>query len=562
MTPYDGTSAAMLQALTGRAPGLWQHDACGITRSQNTIPALVHTDAYLPTTHRTRLLLIGGLSGQAEDRRLALRTIEAYLDNADRLAATVALSAIPLANPDGFSSNRETAHHASGTPASGYPPPDHYVADPQNPESRYLWRWVGMQAPDLVLEIRSGASVQWEASAVAEPLAAALQATPLQPADSLLAALGRGVPNGLGPIPGLRLTTPPAALPDQLERLWSALPHLSSPSPARHVLAARRARTALQIARLLATVYGHTLEPVVYTQGMAISGRLRLAKLDPTLPNPTPDIVALVEPYVSGNKAMFGEQAGTTALGGIAWGPELTAATGDLRYAELLMQIARRYQPGIDGGAPPPCDADFRTEDMCMNGILLGLAYQQSQDGRYLDIQTAFLRQAHIQQDNGLFWHCRAAPYFWGRGNGFAAMGYSQTLSYLPTAHPDRAALLAMHRRHLDALRQCQHPSGMYPQVLDQPGSYQEFTATCMIGYAIARGLRRGWLDSAYRAALERAWQGVVERIDDDGGVVDACTNTGVQANLRAYLERPAIFGRDDRSGAMALWFALEMARL
>ena len=141
-------------------------------------------------------------------------------------------------------------------------------------------------------------------------------------------------------------------------------------------------------------------------------------------------------------------------------------------------------------------------------------------------------------------------------------MGYSETLSYLSEAHPDRDALLGMHLRHLDALRQCQQLSGMYPQVLDRPGSYEEFTVTCMIGYAMARGLRRGWLDASYQTAVDLAWQGVTERIDDAGGVVDACTNTGVQESLRAYLDRPAIFGRDDRSGAMALWFALEMAEL
>jgi rhamnogalacturonyl hydrolase YesR len=83
-----------------------------------------------------------------------------------------------------------------------------------------------------------------------------------------------------------------------------------------------------------------------------------------------------------------------------------------------------------------------------------------------------------------------------------------------------------------------------------------------MVGYAMARGLRLGWLDAAYRSALDRAWQGVTERLDATGGVVDACTNTGVQRHVRAYLDRPALDGRDDRSGAMALWFAIEMAQL
>ncbi len=119
-----------------------------------------------------------------------------------------------------------------------------------------------------------------------------------------------------------------------------------------------------------------------------------------------------------------------------------------------------------------------------------------------------------------------------------------------------------MHLRHLEALRQRQLPSGMYAQVLDVPGSYEEFTVTCMVGFAMARGLRRGWLDATYRESMLLAWQGVAERIDDTGGLVDCCTNTGVQSDVRAYLDRPAIFGYDDRGGAMALWFALELEQL
>jgi hypothetical protein len=61
---------------------------------------------------------------------------------------------------------------------------------------------------------------------------------------------------------------------------------------------------------------------------------------------------------------------------------------------------------------------------------------------------------------------------------------------------------------------------------------------------------------------LGLAWQGVSERIDDRGNVVDACASTGVQQSVEDYLARPAIFGPDDRSGSMALWFAVELERL
>ena len=560
---------ATLQALAARAPDVWTLDVCGVTRSQTPIPALVHRDAYVPTAPRTRVLLVGGLSGRLEDVTLAYNVLEAYVEAGNRLGQTLALSAVPCGNPDGLALGIGPENGAGGQPEHGYPPLDQFFYDPHNPECRYLWRWAGLQAPDLLLEVRAGQAVAWEASATAMTLAPALHATLVTPPDSFLAALGADLsnglaPNGLGPIPGLRLITPPDALGAQLNRLWSLLPNTTTlqPSLARRRLAARRARSPLQVAHSLATVYGHTLEPVVYTQGMAISGRLRLSRLDPTYADPVPSIVRLIEPYVSGAVRMFDASASTAAFAGLIWAMQLAEATRDRRYADLLISIAERYRSGADGGAPPPSDPDYRTEDMFMNGAMLGRAFRLSGEMRYLDLLTHFLLTARTQQEDGLFWHSRSTPYYWGRGNGFALLGFSETLSFLPTDHPDQAALLDMHVRHLAALRPRQLPSGMFGQVLNVPGSYQEFTVTCMLGYAMARAVRRGWLDASYRHTVDLAWQGVAERIDDAGGLVDCCTNTGAQENLQAYLDRPAIFGRDDRGGAMALWFAMEMEQL
>ncbi len=560
---------AVLPALVAHAVDVWSLDACGVTRSQTPIPALVHRDAYTPVTARTRVLLVGGLSGHPQDVTLAINALEAYLTAGARLGTTVALSAVPCGNPDGLALGVAPENGAGGRPEQGYPPLEHFFYDAHDPECRYLWRWAGLQAPDLLLEIRSGATVAWEASATAMELAAALQATRVTPPESFVAALDADLANGLalngvGPIPGLRLTTPPAALEEQLNRLWALLQHTPGlrPSPARRQLNTRRARTPLQIARSLAAVYGHTLDPVVYTQGMAISGRLRLARMDPTYADPVPGIVHLVEPYASGAARLVDERVATSALAGLIWGMQLAEVTRDRRYADLVVRVAERYRPSTDGGAPPPSDPDFRTEDMFMNGAMLGRAFRLSGTIRYLDLLTRFLLDARLQQDDGLFWHSRSTPYYWGRGNGFALLGFSETLSFLPADHQAYAALLAMHVRHLEALRQRQLPSGMFAQVLNVSGAYQEFTVTCMIGYAMARALRRGWLEASYRQAINLAWQGVSERIDEAGGLVDCCTNTGVQESLQAYLDRPAIFGRDDRGGAMALWFALEMEQL
>lgn len=376
MTPHDITTT--LTSLATRAGGFWRQDTCGVTRSETAIPALVHADAYAPATSRHRVLLIGGLSGDVDDAALTLQALNAYLNAGSSVTDRVALSAVPVGNIDGLATGTAPDNGAGGQPSTGYPPTDAFYDDAHNPERRYLWRWIGMQAPDIIVELRSGSATNWEASDATSHLAIALQATPFTTQDQLPAALATGTPNQLGAIPGFCLTTTAETFVPQLEHLWSTLapPTAVPASPARRTLDARRARTPLQIARSLASTYGYTLEPVVYTQGMAISGRLRLYQLAPTSPNPLDDLILLAEPFVSGAHPPLDENAGTPTLGGFVWGIDLADATGDQRYADLLIQMANRYQPGVDGGAPSPSDPTFRTEDMAMNSMLLGRAYE------------------------------------------------------------------------------------------------------------------------------------------------------------------------------------------
>ena len=52
-------------------------------------------------------------------------------------------------------------------------------------------------------------------------------------------------------------------------------------------------------------------------------------------------------------------------------------------------------------------------------------------------------------------------------------------------------------------------------------------------------------------------------RVSEAGDLVDVCTGTGAGQNATReyYLNRPALFGPDDRGGAMALTAALEITR-
>ncbi len=116
----------------------------------------------------------------------------------------------------------------------------------------------------------------------------------------------------------------------------------------------------------------------------------------------------------------------------------------------------------------------------------------------------------------------------------------------------------------MDALARVQDENGMWRNVIDRPGAYPEYSATAMIGTAMLRGIRNGWLDRrAYEPRVQAAWNAILTRTGTDGRLVDVCESTGTRGLTdQDYLRRTAILGRDDRGGGMAMLFATELAGL
>lgn len=325
-------------------------------------------------------------------------------------------------------------------------------------------------------------------------------------------------------------------------------------------------KSPIEYAETLATHYGHKLErSVVYTQGVALSGRLRLHDLlsdSPNSPNstdPSGDVASVVAEYADDHDGTFVASDGTANYAGVCWADELAESTGDDKYLDLLQHTAELFGPTVEAG---PLDPDIRVEDFFFAATILGRAYLSTGDSKHVDLLAEFLLSADTLQSNGLWWHCKASPFFWGRGNAFAAIGFAEALTYLPEDHPAREELLHTHLIHLEGLVNHQDESGMWHQVVDRPDTYLEFSATAMIGYSIVRGLREGWLDAEWRGALDKAWDGIAQRVSDDGELEHVCVGTGPLGTLNEYVTRDYTDGLDDRGGAMALWFAVEMARL
>jgi rhamnogalacturonyl hydrolase YesR len=197
-----------------------------------------------------------------------------------------------------------------------------------------------------------------------------------------------------------------------------------------------------------------------------------------------------------------------------------------------------------------------------MGTAILAQAGALTGERRYFDMADRHLRfmQKLDLRPDGLYRHQPATDAAWGRGNGFAALGLALTLSELPRDHAGYAHALQSYRSLMAALLPLQNRDGLWRNVVDHPGAYPEFSATAMIGFALRRGLDRGWIARpAYRQAVDRAWLAVNSRTSSAGGFLDVCESTARMTSLEQYLQRAATLGEDPRGGAMALLFATEL---
>ncbi len=110
---------------------------------------------------------------------------------------------------------------------------------------------------------------------------------------------------------------------------------------------------------------------------------------------------------------------------------------------------------------------------------------------------------------------------FWARGMGWQMMALVDTLDYYPANDPGRKQLIAFLERDADAVARYQDSkTGLWFQVLDKAGAkgnYPESSASCMFVYALAKGVRRGYLPQHYLANAERGYRGILARFIQTG---------------------------------------------
>ncbi|MEP6787033.1 MAG: glycoside hydrolase family 88 protein [Acidobacteriota bacterium] len=105
------------------------------------------------------------------------------------------------------------------------------------------------------------------------------------------------------------------------------------------------------------------------------------------------------------------------------------------------------------------------------------------------------------------------SPNFWGRAMGWYAMALVDTLEYFPKDNPRRAELIAILNRTAGAIEKFQDKqSGVWWDILDkggQKGNYHESSASADFVYALARGVREGYLPDRYMSVATKGWEGI-----------------------------------------------------
>jgi unsaturated rhamnogalacturonyl hydrolase len=213
----------------------------------------------------------------------------------------------------------------------------------------------------------------------------------------------------------------------------------------------------------------------------------------------------------------------------------LYRVTGEAKYkkaAELLRSQLKNQPRTSEGGF---WHKKIYPSQMWLDGLYMGEpffaeyaeTFNEPQD--FDDIASQFIwMESHVRDPRtGLLYHgwdeskkmpwadksTGRAPMFWGRAVGWYVMALVDVLDYLPKDHPKRAQLIAILNRTLEAVEKVQDKqSGTWWLILDLPGrkgNYLEASASCMFAYAMAKGVRMGYLPPRFSKTAANAWAGI-----------------------------------------------------
>jgi unsaturated rhamnogalacturonyl hydrolase len=134
----------------------------------------------------------------------------------------------------------------------------------------------------------------------------------------------------------------------------------------------------------------------------------------------------------------------------------------------------------------------------------------------------------------------------WARADGWYAMALVDVLDYLPENHPQRPAIIAILNRLATAIQKSQdQKTGVWYDILDKPtgkGNYLEASASSMFVYALAKGVRNGYLPESFLPVADKGYKGILTQFIE--------TDANGQVNLKGTVSVSGLGGQPYRDGS------------
>jgi len=194
------------------------------------------------------------------------------------------------------------------------------------------------------------------------------------------------------------------------------------------------------------------------------------------------------------------------------------------------------------------------------------------------DPETGLYRHAW-DESRSMFWcnpYTGQSDHCWGRALGWYCMALVDVLEILPKDVQGRDDLEALLQTICEELPEwAEHDSGVWYQVLDQPGregNYLEATCSAMFSYAWLKGIRLGVLGSGELGYAKDLYDKVTKQFvseNEDGTLnLDSCCavaglggKTMRRGDYDYYLSEP-VRSNDAKGIGPYIWASLEMERL
>lgn len=241
------------------------------------------------------------------------------------------------------------------------------------------------------------------------------------------------------------------------------------------------------------------------------------------------------------------------SINGVSLGHSLLSvyqATGEEKYLEVSKELASFLKNDAErfgnGVLQHTVNSDVYIfheqawiDTLMMAGLFLIRIGKILDDNElYNDGLNQFHQHEELLQDinTNLYYHGwdninknHMSGVYWARGNAWAALTMAKALEHIDVFNPSYMKIDGSLRDLLNALVRLQADSGSWHTVLDDPSSPEETSATAGIAAAL---LSRGTL---YNVQIQKALDSLLEKITEDGKVLQVSAGTAVMPDAQSY---------------------------